>query len=244
MTEPASQNSGASDPVTPILEARQCRVLGVLVEKAKTTPDIYPMSLSALVGGCNQKSNRDPVVQYDPEDVEETLDQLIALGAVVRVEGSGRVEKWRHLLYDWMGVTKVELAVMAELLLRGAQTTGDLRSRVSRMDPIPDQATLQELLRALQEKGLVAVLTPPEQKRGVVVTHTFVGHDQLQKLRERYSSSAGTAVRTVGPAPPSEGLVEELRGQLDALTRRVEQLERLVAQERDPHERDGDRPSD
>ncbi len=110
------------------LTNRERRVLGVLVEKAKTTPEYYPLTIAAIVTGSNQKSNRDPVTNYDADDVEEILQGLRKKGAVVMVEAGGRVVRWKHTLYDWLKVTKVELAVIAELLLRGAQTEGDLRA--------------------------------------------------------------------------------------------------------------------
>ena len=119
----------------PALSPRERRVLGVMVEKAKTTPEYYPMTLAAIVTGCNQKSNRDPVTNYDADDVEDILQDLRQKGAVVKIEGSGRVVRWKHTLYDWLKVSKVELAVLAELMLRGTQTEGDLRARASRMEP-------------------------------------------------------------------------------------------------------------
>src|SRR5437660_10381394 len=102
-------------PLTP----RERRVLGVLVEKAKTTPEYYPLTIAAIVTGCNQKSNRDPVTNYDADDVEEILQDLRRKGAVIMVEAGGRVVRWKHTLYEWLKVTKLELAVVAELLLRG-----------------------------------------------------------------------------------------------------------------------------
>ena len=110
------------------LGALDRRVLGVLAEKAKTTPDAYPMSLNGIATGCNQKSNRDPLMQLEPDDVAEALERLRQMGAVGMVEGYGRVTKYRHYLYDWLGVEKIELSVMTELLLRGAQTEGELRA--------------------------------------------------------------------------------------------------------------------
>ncbi len=97
------------------------RVVGVLVEKAKTTPEQYPMTINGLVNGCNQKSNRDPQMQLQENDVMDTLDRLKGVGVVVEIQGSGRVAKFRHLMYEWLGVDKVELAVMTELLLRRAR---------------------------------------------------------------------------------------------------------------------------
>ena len=104
-------------PLTP----PQRRVLGVLAEKAKTTPEQYPLTLNGLTTGCNQKNNRDPVTNLSTDQVEQALEELRELGAVLEVQGSGRVAKYKHCLYDWLGVDKVELAVMAELLLRGEQ---------------------------------------------------------------------------------------------------------------------------
>src|SRR5262245_31906286 len=105
----------------PELDLRQRRVLGVLVEKAKTTPEVYPLSVNALATGCNQKSNRDPMTNLSAEEVEDVLEGLQPTGLVSRLQG-GRVERWRHHLYEVWNVGKVELAVLAELLLRGAQT--------------------------------------------------------------------------------------------------------------------------
>src|SRR4051794_31787465 len=136
MTQPEASGAGASGP-WPVLDLKERRVLGVLVEKAKTTPDAYPMSLNALVTGCNQKSNRDPILFLSEDDVEYTLTRLQKAGLVMKITG-GRVERWRHLLYESWNVDKVDLAILGELLLRGPQTEGELRTRASRMEPIDD----------------------------------------------------------------------------------------------------------
>ncbi len=96
------------------------RVLGVLVEKAKTTPDAYPLTLNSLTTGCNQKSNRDPQMNLEPDQIESSLEKLRHMSAVIEVSGGGRVPKYRHMVYEWLGVDKIEAAVMTELLLRGA----------------------------------------------------------------------------------------------------------------------------
>src|SRR5262249_8613612 len=136
-SSPEFDMSADSPQPWPVLSLVQRRILGVLIEKQKTTPDVYPMSLNALVTGCNQKSNRDPVLSVTGVDVEDTLTEMQKLALVTRVD-SGRVEKWRHLLYEQWHVGKGEIAVLAELLLRGPQSEGDLRSRVSRMEPVAD----------------------------------------------------------------------------------------------------------
>src|SRR3954449_4964016 len=172
------------------LSPRERRGLGVLVEKAKTTPEYYPLTIAAIVTGCNQKSNRDPVTDYDADDVEDILQDLRHKGAVIMVEAGGRVVRWKHTLYDWLKVNKVELAVVAELLLRGPQTEGDLRSRASRMEPFPDLASLQSTLEALAPRGLVVYLSPPGQKRGVMVAHGLYPPQELEKVRQAFAQSA------------------------------------------------------
>jgi uncharacterized protein YceH (UPF0502 family) len=169
------------------------RVVGVLAEKAKTTPDIYPMSVNAICTGSNQKNNRSPLMQLEPEEVEESLDRLRQLGAVGMVEGYGRVQKYRHYLYDWLGVDKVELAVMTELLLRGDQTAGELRGRAARMEPIADLAALRPVLDSLKAKGLVISLSP--EGRGHVVAHALFKPREIETLRAKYEGVGGEAVR-------------------------------------------------
>ena len=164
---PTSQQPARWQPISAI----DRRVVGVLVEKAKTTPDGYPMSLAALRSGCNQKNNRYPLMELELEDLEESLARLRVLGAVAEVQGGGRVSRYRHYMYEWLGVEKLELAVMTELLLRGAQTEGELRGRAARMDPIDDLGALRPVLASLKEKGLVLSLTP--EGRGHMVTHAL-----------------------------------------------------------------------
>ena len=184
------------------LESAERRVLGVLVEKAKTTPENYPLSLNSLRTGCNQKNNRAPLMQLDDEQVEAALESLRQFGAVAVVQGSGRVDKYRHLAYDWLGVDKVELAVMAELLLRGAQTVGELRGRAARMEPIKDLGELRPVLDSLEAKRLIAYLTPPG--RGCVVTHTLYQDRELEKLRrETVPTEPGAAADFEGEAAAS-----------------------------------------
>ncbi len=207
-THPPEGTQARWQPLGPI----DRRVLGVLAEKAKTTPDGYPMSLNAICTGCNQKSNRFPLMQLEPADVEESLERLRGMGAVGMIEGYGRVAQYRHYLYEWLGVDKVELAVMTELLLRGAQTEGELRGRAARMDPIPDLAALRPIVQSLVAKGLLISLTP--DGRGHVVTHALYQPRELEALRAQYSPARlGSAVAEEGgpvapPAPPVRAAVE------------------------------------
>ncbi len=213
------------------------RVLGVLVEKAKTTPEYYPLTIAAIVTGCNQKSNRDPVTNYDADDVEDVLNALRKKGATVMVEGSGRVVRWKHTLYDWLKVGKVELAVVAELLLRGSQTEGDLRARASRMEPLADLAALQAVVESLVAKDLVVYLTPPEVRRGAVLTHNLYSPAELERERSRHAGAgqpepAAPPERPDRPEPsrpeaPSPTLAAEvvaLRAEVDGLRDRLQAL--------------------
>lgn len=175
------------------MNSRQRRVVGVLVEKAKTTPDAYPMTINGITTGCNQKTNREPLMNLSADDVEQILDELRGLGAVIEVQGSGRVAKYKHLMYEWLGVDKIELAVMAELLLRGEQTVGELRVRAARMEAIADLAALKPVLDSLMKKNLVISLTP--EGRGQVVTHNLYKDRELMELRTRYAGHV--------PAPAS-----------------------------------------
>jgi uncharacterized protein YceH (UPF0502 family) len=168
-TTEAIPTTQPSVPIVP-LEPTERRVLGVLIEKQKTskTADAYPMTLNSLTTGCNQKSNRDPITELDDDDVEETLNTLQRNGYVLKIVG-GRTDRYRHLLYDLWRVSKVEMAILAELLLRGPQSEGDLRGRASRMDDIADLDALRELLKSLASRNLVVYLTP--EGRGAVLTH-------------------------------------------------------------------------
>jgi len=159
----------------------------VLVEKAKTTPDAYPLSLNAIVTGANQKNNRFPVMELQGDAVQESLDRLREMGAVALVQGSSRIDRFRHLLYDWLRVDKVELAVMAELLLRGAQTEGELRGRAARMEPITDVAALRPILDSLKSKKLILSLT--REGRGHVLSHALYQPRELERLQAEFASA-------------------------------------------------------
>jgi uncharacterized protein YceH (UPF0502 family) len=185
--------------------------LGVLVEKAKTTPDIYPLSLNALLTGCNQKSNRDPVTNLTDVQVEEGLMTAQKKGLVIKITG-GRVERWRHTLYETWRVEKVELAILAELLLRGPQTEGELRARASRMEPIADLDVLRAVLKSLAERRLVIYLTP-EGRRGTMLTHGFHASEELERLRSKHGKDAEPATfpeAGVPPMSPARSTTDEL----------------------------------
>jgi uncharacterized protein YceH (UPF0502 family) len=238
-----SGNAAGAERSWAPLPPRQRRVLGVLVEKAKTTPEYYPLTVAAIVTGSNQKSNRDPLSNYGLDEVEETLQALRKKGAVVLIEGVGRVTRWKHTLYDWLKVTKGELAVLAELLLRGPQTEGDLRARASRMEPLVDLAALQAILDPLARRGLVINLSPAGQRRGVYVAHGLYPPDELEKVRLAFASRhavdddaptrpAASPIDVAAPqsAPGWAAEVADLRNQIQDLRG---QLASMAAEMRD-----------
>jgi uncharacterized protein YceH (UPF0502 family) len=220
----------AEAPAWPVLGLRAWRLLGVLVEKQKTT-DTYPLTLNALEAGCNQKSNRDPMLELDPAGIEETLTELQKQGLVMRVI-SGRVDKWKHQLYEAWSVSSIELAVLAELLLRGPQTEGELRARASRMDDIADQNALREILGPMKERGLAVCLTP-EGRRGTIWAHGFHEPGEVERFRMH-----GAAIKADAAVPEIDSqraesemaalqrMVEELRTGAASLAARVDRLER------------------
>jgi len=226
-------------PWAPLPEYER-RVLGVLIEKQKTakTADAYPLTLNSLTTGCNQKSNRDPVIELGDDEVEEVLSSLQKKGLVNRLTG-GRVDKFRHLLYDlWTG-NGPQLAVLAELLLRGPQTKGELRGRASRMAAIDTLDDLEEVLKPLAERRLIVYLGPPD-RRGALVTHGFHGPDEAAGLSARQehvaadadvprgsvrAETSGELERRLGAAEAEiavlKGLVSELSSRVAALEHRT-----------------------
>jgi uncharacterized protein YceH (UPF0502 family) len=207
-----------ADPLPPY----ERRVLGVLIEKQKTSKsaDAYPMTLNSITTGCNQKSNRDPVYDLDEDDVEQTLTALQGKGLVMKMTG-GRADRYRHLLYETWKASKTEMAVLAELLLRGPQSEGDLRGRAGRMEDIPDLEVLRSMLTALAERGLVVYLTEPN-RRGTVVTHGFHTPEELEREKARH---AGGAAADDAPPVPRPGGLADVWEEIARLKERVARLE-------------------
>jgi uncharacterized protein YceH (UPF0502 family) len=210
----------SSEAPIPILSMNERRLLGVMVEKAKTTPDVYPMSVNSLVTGANQKSNRDPIMNFNEEDIENALAAMQPKGYVTRIQG-GRVERWKHNLYDLWSVNKVELAILAELLLRGPQTEGELRQRASRMEPIDDLDVLRAALKPLVERKLVQFLGP-EGRRGTMITHGFHSPKEVEILR-----SQAPREEMMSAAAPSSSFANT--GQLDQIVTDLEQAKQEIA---------------
>ena len=212
-----------------VLTMAERRVLGVLVEKAKTTPDVYPLSLNSMMTAANQKSNRDPILNLGEDDIEATLEALQPKGYLTRIQG-GRVERWRHNLYDLWRVGKVDLAILTELLLRGPQTEGELRQRASRMEPIEDIESLRAALKPLVERGLVLLLGP-EGRRGTLISHGFHAPKELELLKGQASREEIAPVVPVRPTSFADAeRVEKLESELEATKREIAALRMQMQQ--------------
>ena len=137
-------------------DAVEIRVVACLVEKQRTTPDVYPLSLNALRLACNQSTNRDPVVDYDEATVSDALRRTALRGWTRLASGAGsRARKYRHLLPEALDADAAELGVLAVLMLRGAQTPGELKQRTERIEGFADLAAVQEVLERLVARGFV-----------------------------------------------------------------------------------------
>jgi uncharacterized protein YceH (UPF0502 family) len=148
-----------------MLDPEEARVLGCLIEKELTTPDYYPLSLNALVNACNQKSNREPVVQYDEATVRDAMERLRHHGlGTVLTGGEHRVPKYGHRAYERLDLGRREIAVLAVLLLRGPQTLGEIKERTGRMYEFDDVESVESTLRKLagHADGPVAVQLPKQ----------------------------------------------------------------------------------
>lgn len=201
----------------------QRRVLGVLIEKAFTTPEQYPLTIKSATAGCNQKSNREPVTAYTEEQVQRFLDELRALGlvAVVHTE-SGRTERFRHYARKAYPFTEPQLAIIGELLLRGRQQPGELRTRASRMVPIESQDHLRTELASLLEQGYIQA-NGPLDRRGVEVDHNFYQPDEGRTLAAG-SFPVSDDVPEPAAAPRSSPDTSALEGRVAALEATVSEL--------------------
>ena len=158
------------------LDAVEARVLGSLMEKEATTPEYYPLSLNALMNACNQKSNREPVVSYDEDTVEEALDRLREKGLVLRVTGrDSRVPKHEQRFTEKFNLGRREAAILCVLLLRGPQTVGELRGRSERLHQFDDLEAVEHTLDHLAEQGMVKRLARLSGSREARFAHLLSG---------------------------------------------------------------------
>jgi len=198
------------------LDPAAVRVLGALMEKESTTPEYYPLSLNALVNACNQKSNRDPVVSYDEDTVEEALERLRGGGLAVRISGESRVPKHAQRFTEKFNMGRREAAVMCVLMLRGPQTVGELRGRTERMYTFDDLETVENTLQHLAADGFAQQMPRSSGSREPRHGHLLSGPLELAS-----DSPAGQ------PAPVARGSAE---------SQRIAELERALAQLRSEFE--------
>lgn len=195
----------------------EARVIGCLIEKQIATPDQYPLSLNALVNACNQKSNRDPVMSADEPTIQTTVDQLIRKHLVIEKSGFGsRVPKYQHRFcnteFGPLKFTPQELAIVCELLVRGPQTPGELRTRASRMASFSEVGQVETALESLSTRadGPFVVRLPREPgRRDSRYAHLFSGAVAIPALPEQSITEPSIAA---APAPSRlERLEEEVR---------------------------------
>jgi uncharacterized protein YceH (UPF0502 family) len=204
-------------------DAVEIRILGCLIEKQRTTPDAYPLSLNALRLACNQSTNRDPVVDYDEAAIRDALQHLYRRGWTRLASGHGsRAAKYRHLLDEALGLAPDELALLAVLMLRGAQTPGELKQRSERLHPFADLASVHATLERLIARGLAAQLERrPGQKEERYAQLLGGDGDEAPAAATR-----PVAVPAVAPAADRlaqlEREVAALRVEIDALRARLD----------------------
>lgn len=206
-----------------VLDAAEVRVLGALIEKEATTPEYYPLSLNALVNACNQKSNREPVVDYDDETVLAAIESLREKRLALIVTGNGRVTKYGQRLSETLNLGRRELAVLCTLLLRGPQTLGEIKDRSERMFSFGDLAETERLLQKLEELpegGLVRKLPRQPGQKEARYAHLFSGEPV---------PVAGGEKSPGNEAPSRVSMLEQelqaLRGEFEELKQRFNDLE-------------------
>jgi uncharacterized protein YceH (UPF0502 family) len=212
-------------------DAAELRVLGALIEKQRTTPDSYPLSLNALRLACNQSTGREPVVDYDEDRIRDAVARLVRRGWARLASGPGsRATKYRHLLDEALSLGPAELAVLALLMLRGAQTPGELRQRTERLYQFAALEQLDALLEALAQRRLIVRFDRrPGQKeaRWSLGSEFGGGAGSSTDAREPSAEPAQPPAAVVDRGSPPPG---ELELRVEALERDLAALRGLVAQ--------------
>jgi uncharacterized protein YceH (UPF0502 family) len=217
-----------------ILDEFERRILGVLIEKSLAQPSYYPITVNAITAGCNQKNNRDPVMDLDEGVVADTLEALRNRSLVTRImPGAGsRVDRYKHEVGQALGWTKREQAIMAELLLRGPQTTGELRTRCSRMVPFENLEAVTNVLSSLSEYDppLVAPLPRAAGQSAIRYTHLLYPQDEQPANAEPASTTTAPSSpfrphessTTQAPTAPED--MQRLRADIEVLKTKLEDL--------------------
>lgn len=199
-------------------DAVEIRVLGCLLEKQRTTPDVYPLSLNALRGACNQTTSREPVVSYDDPTIRDALQRL-GQRRWTRLASASRATKYRHLLDEALGLDRAQLAALTPMLLRGPQTFNELRTRTERLHDFASDDELRMTLDSLIERDLVELLArQPGQKEQ--------RYRQLLGGEDDRSAAAAPAAET--EATPAPAPVSAAAPAADASSERLDRLEAEV----------------
>lgn len=210
------------------ISPHEARVLGVLVEKEMTTPDQYPLSLNAVTNGANQKNNREPVTQMSEDEVFDALEALRGKGLAVRVDAPGlRVHKYKHSAGEKLGVRRHGLAILAELLLRGPQTLGELRGRASRMAEMESIEETRDMLATLmqREEPLVRELPPSPGTRAERYVQLL-----SPEAHPTEAAPAAVAPRPAGAGSPLAERVEKLEAEVQSLRSALRRLAEAVGE--------------
>ena len=205
------------------LNQREARVLGCLVEKELATPEYYPLTLNALVNACNQKSNRDPVMALDETEVQAALDNLRSRQLAHRSAEGVRAAKYCHNLEGPLRLEPADMAVLAELLLRGPQTLGELRTRADRMTSFADLAAVEDCIESLLERDEPLVVRLPRQpgRKEHRFAHLFMDPPEAD---EHLAASLPPATADSERLAELEAEVTQLRTELDQLRTAFEQF--------------------
>ena len=202
------------------LDALECRVLGALIEKEMATPEYYPLSLNALVNACNQRTNRDPMMSLSDGDVEAALDKLEERRLAEGHTGS-RVVKYGHRLGEHWNLPNSQMSVLCVLLLRGPQTSGELRTRTQSLHGFEDLEAVESALHRLQERELVVLLPRQPGSREPRWAHLVGGPVSAEALAEQSAGSAISREPLAERVARLELEVAELRDQVRDLVRQL-----------------------
>jgi uncharacterized protein YceH (UPF0502 family) len=216
-----------------LLNENECRVLGALIEKEITTPEYYPLSLNALVNACNQKSNRDPVMNLDEAAVRHALHSLDGQSLVRSVSASdSRVTKYEHRLQEAFNFYRHEIAILCVLLLRGPQTPGELRTRTERMHSFDDLSAVQSSLNHLmkRESPLAKVLARQPGTKESRYAHLLSGDVESFEPKSETEASAPTNTADTERIALLEKEVSALRQDAAALEKELADLRQQFAQ--------------
>jgi uncharacterized protein len=206
----------------------EIRVLGCLVEKQRTTPDAYPLTLNGLRLACNQSTNRDPVVEYDELEIRQALERLARRRLVRLASGhTTRATKYRHLLDDTLSLDDASLALLAVLMLRGPQTPGELKQRTDRLHRFADLAAIESGLDSLAERGFAQRIGRRPGQKEDRYRHLMAADD------DGAPAVAAAAPEAASEAAPPPSLPDPLEQRVDALERQLGELRTELAELRE-----------